>query len=53
MTFGVAELLGSESLLIWIQVLVIKKHKDNEITRCFMELTQWLIEVILVEQWMS
>lgn len=39
----------SEHFLAWakpaLNVLVIKKVFDQEVTRCFKELTRWLIEV--------
>ena len=39
----------SEHFLAWnnaaLNVLVIKKVMDPEVTKCFKELTQWLVEV--------
>lgn len=45
----------SEHFLAWakpaLNVLVIKKVMDQEVTKCFKELTRWLIEVRSGDLW--
>ncbi len=41
----VPSMCGMPSSILSSQILVIKKFRDVEVTRKFMELTTWLVEV--------